>query len=619
MGRNSLTINSKITIRIENIPLILRKLEYENTNDFTDGDALADCLGDFYLHPTGHDQSGFHEFIVADGDTDEDYDTGVFVEIAVYLHEGSFYEQADDSYLSVLEIKGGRLLESQYDLEWDGQAQEVGRGELVFQREFATAPADVVEELLNSSANVASVDKSISSNSEDVDSWDAVSNWWQLDDPDWVKQRNQDWRVISKNLKRMTWSAKQIKMMKHYFMTGEDLEDARYFGLTDRFLCAPYESAEQAKQLYHLYTNVHFDQEKLIRRHQRLIGELYDGLPTVREKVRNFQTGVIGDKYQPVTAIKREKEVTLTYPPAQIVKKWSDNAKYWLESRNSGAYGIYTDQMQYLFSVLEHLDRSGETIPESFGELKEFVDFINGVVGLSPYQQEFCDTFLAEFDRDDLPNSVVSVLANCAPPLFLSDLEVAVEEQLAELEKIDLGLNQATELDELFQQVSRQSMERMPYAGLLISMGGQRSIDETPLSNTIYQYFHREAYTPGAHARTILRLDGLAGWALGIENTEELHDTREIESWLRFNSMGKPSTLTLNGYRKEVQFRAIALWYDERLRELDTGLRIYMDDMGFGDVKLVAAFTENQITKFRNLSRIHMVTFNELSEKYGCD
>lgn len=64
---------------------------------------------------------------------------------------------------------------------------------------------------------------------------------------------------------------------------------------------------------------------------------------------------------------------------------------------------------------------------------------------------------------------------------------ITVEQQLAELEQLGIGINSSCSVNDLFQMMDREEMEQMPYLLLLIALGceAERQEGSLPLSHQI--------------------------------------------------------------------------------------------------------------------------------------
>ncbi|MDJ0910201.1 MAG: hypothetical protein QNI99_13470 [Woeseiaceae bacterium] len=617
MGRDSVTVDSKILIRKTRFPAVLGALEHDRDEDLDIEGNVYQCLGDYSISLANKDDSGNFEFFVDDGDTDEDYDIEVLLRLASYLEDGSYYEQSSDEGLSVFEVQSGTVTETVYDYG-DGEQRGERLRQIVHTLEQREAADEAARELMEGLVELFG-GRTPKSSDDQPDPWEEVRTWWKLDDPAWMKQRKSDWKVLAANLRRMEWPARQIKAMRHYFLTAEDPEDRGYFSRADRLLCAPYESPEQAKLLFDIFEKYPDEQAKLIKHHQRTVASLYDGLPYVRTKVRAFQQGVIGDVYQPLTGLKRKEEILINRSAEDTVDYWCNGAERWLRGSTStypAAYGYFTDVMPYVFSALEYIDRSGESVPDSLAQLNSHIALIDGVLGLTDYQQEFCDLLLAELARPDLPGSVSESLKGCTGSPFAAAEPVRVEEQLENLVASGITVNDGVQLEDLFQHLPREAMESKPYAGLLIALGLNRSDDAAPHSDSLWWCKFEENYEPGSRAAMLMRFDGMTGGALDITDAEDFRDLRREEAWVRCKAAGKPVEISISPHRDEIEFEDIAFEYDGMLKETGSGYRIYADDMRFGDRILVGAFTEEQIGELRNLSGIRMFNFDEFAAKH---
>jgi hypothetical protein len=621
MGRDSVTVDSKIVIRADSLEAVIQALPGDQDEDIGLEDRVAHCVADYSMLPTGRNDNGSLEFFVKDGDIDEDYDIGVLLKLARFVEDGSFYEQSDDGGITVYEVQSGKLNECLYELAEEA-ADGSCRGRFISERELSLQEREEADRAAREFADAAAqlfAGASPTASGELADPWDLVKCWWKLDDPEWVKRRAIEWKGVKANLRRRGWPARSLKAMQQYFLTGEDIENSEYFRWSDRFLCAPYDSPERARQFFETMHAKRDQQEMVLSNHLPFIVYLYEGLPELEQKVRDYQLGVLGPVYRPLTQVTDGEEVTLTQEPEWIVEAWCSDARRWLNCEDheyTCAYGYFIEQVDYMFSVLEQLDHNGDPIPDELLELVNYLQLVGGVLPLTENKQAYLDRMLAEFGRKDLPASVAELLASQLESPFAAQAAISVQQQLAALIPTGIALNEAVGPEDLFQVVPRDAMESKPFAGLLVAMGHTGGKQDLPMSDALWACYPNAVYEPGVYVRMLERLQAMTGKLFDISEAEDLLDRGKSESWLRFKYAGKQVKVKLNGCVDEIHADDILFKYDQLLKKSRSGYRVYVDDMRFGMILLVGVFKKEQIEKLRKLTSIRMFNFDEFAAKY---
>ena len=197
-------------------------------------------------------------------------------------------------------------------------------------------------------------------------------------------------------MRKAGWPGRQIKCLRTCYLHGEPGEDPSYFSRSNWMLCAPYETPEQAQQLFALFDPSTC--ESLVRGHFYDLDKAYNGLPIVRAKVAAFRDGVLGSTYAPLVVEVKGKQVPLDLNPARLFDYWCGSATRFL--LGPAVYGHFAATARYYFSMLPHL----ESVPARLETLKAVVD--EGVqlkIRLGESQQELQDVLVELFASDQLP------------------------------------------------------------------------------------------------------------------------------------------------------------------------------------------------------------------------
>jgi hypothetical protein len=399
MGRNSVTVDSKILIHPDKLAPLAKALSCDPDEELEA--SVTDALLYLYMEPVGRDDADRLQFVVQDGDYDTDYDVTPFLSMAAHLQDGSFYAQHDDGGLTVYEVQDGVLSESVYEPAWNDDSDKPARGELLSKRELESIPE--VPKAVPSMQSLA--DLLFGNPAEDTaDPWDTIRHWWKLDDPDWVAQRKSEWKGVEENMKQSGCVGPFLKASKHFFLTGEDIDRSGEFPLFCRFDMAPYESAEQARELFELYDENSRDRMMLLSGHLRTICINYAGSEKVRKKVADFQLGVLGETFRPIPVIFPGQKQAEPRPVEKTVHTWCNDALRWVNKKDQEFrvdYGYFLDQIPYLISMLHYLDADGPA-PKKLIELKEYLDATSDEK-MSKFRKEFRSQMLDALNSNDVP------------------------------------------------------------------------------------------------------------------------------------------------------------------------------------------------------------------------
>lgn len=202
--------------------------------------------------------------------------------------------------------------------------------------------------------------------------------------------------MINANLRKDQWPGGEIKALRTCFLGGEPPEDFGYFSGSYWMLCAPYETPEQAQQLFALFDPATC--KRLVEGHFSSLDQVYNGLPIARTKVVAFRDGVLGSTYAPPFVEVKGEQVALDLDPARLFDDWCGRATSFL--LGPPVFGHFGATARYYFSMLPHL----EAVPARLDKLKAVVD--EGVqlgLHLGESQQALQDVLVELFASDQRP------------------------------------------------------------------------------------------------------------------------------------------------------------------------------------------------------------------------
>ncbi|MDQ7986256.1 hypothetical protein QYS36_15050 [Pseudomonas sp. G34] len=190
---------------------------------------------------------------------------------------------------------------------------------------------------------------------------------WRTDDPEWIIERKEQWRLLKKE---MQFTASQQKTFSQFFVYGEALP-AIDSGVTlnssglsggDRLFMTPYSTAEEVSDLFHEFSQG--QQLQVLTEFLRKARNI-SALPDRHEKVRLFIEGV----YLPVV-LRRELTHDLNDIYVGAIYKFMYDARRRLMSSDEEKdfYVLYAVQ---LFNELLIKVQNPESIREDIQEVMD--------------------------------------------------------------------------------------------------------------------------------------------------------------------------------------------------------------------------------------------------------
>ena len=148
--------------------------------------------------------------------------------------------------------------------------------------------------------------------------------------------------------------------------------------------------------------------------------------------------------------------------------------------------------------------------------------------------------------------SVQIALAGCAvmmvshasaeerKPMGLFDQSVSLENQLGELNKCGIVVNDGVTESDLLTFDSKKGMEKAPYAGLVEALGVE--LEREPYSaivNSLWMCDYERIEDHGAYREVLVRLELMTGSALGLTDITDYVDLEEQSAWVEFSFQGE--------------------------------------------------------------------------------
>ena len=175
-----------------------------------------------------------------------------------------------------------------------------------------------------------------------------------LDDPQWQKERKQQWMELAKSEVFADATAKYKKMLRDYFMFGIK-EPEGYLSGSLMFLYAPFQSAEQAKLVFYSGVFFHNEFDSIFKYHIFNYRSFWPMCPQYRERVEWFIEGVMGREYE-----LKEKKMNSDWikcyspePPRWVIR-YLVNVEFYFEEKPE--FNAVISAFDYFLSCLSLVD-----------------------------------------------------------------------------------------------------------------------------------------------------------------------------------------------------------------------------------------------------------------------
>lgn len=179
---------------------------------------------------------------------------------------------------------------------------------------------------------------------------------------------------------------------------------------------------------------------------------------------------------------------------------------------------------------------------------------------------------------------------------------LSVETQLQELGAAGVVLN--CSLPDLFQSYAREQLEARPYQTLIEALGGELEREPfTPLCHKLWMCDFERIEDHGSYRDVLLRLEAMHG--SGMENIHDFVDVSEEQAWVAFEQAGQSHRWTARVHNDWLDEK-ILVAYDDWLRQVSPGVRLYANVRDYGQSALLAVFSDAQFGLFRGLSKVSM-------------
>ena len=244
--------------------------------------------------------------------------------------------------------------------------------------------------------------------------------WWKVDDAAWVEQRKAEWKRLKKNWPFSEYDAVQNKALARFFVYGEEVPQSEQYKIgsafiseMDRFLLTPYGSPEEARRLFDAFSH-EADKESLLGSYVGDACTGLNGMPYVRQKVKDFAAGVIGDEYRIIEAyigppkLNRKKVIS---PLAEFFSTgYIAKAIQYIRGDDKNSYSYVVDTVPYFMSTLRYMEAHDESVTPQLEQLVQLV-MSSKEDTLNDLQRELVERLRTAFEADDAPVCIKQYLA----------------------------------------------------------------------------------------------------------------------------------------------------------------------------------------------------------------
>jgi hypothetical protein len=203
--------------------------------------------------------------------------------------------------------------------------------------------------------------------------------WWKLDDPEWVKQRKEEWRHM-RSTSMKNWSAKELKYTGKFYLTGEEPPPVTQGGgriySEMRLTLTPFTTVEEARELYFTITARERDKNKI----NTFLGNILkhgNGFSWVRPKIKACAEVMFGHEYRKIEEPESETNAHLvqTSPdPTEFSSSFCNSALLVL-NKNREYYDCIV-LVDYFVSALAYADWPAQRSNIKIDKLFQAIDTV---------------------------------------------------------------------------------------------------------------------------------------------------------------------------------------------------------------------------------------------------
>ncbi|MCG8432410.1 MAG: hypothetical protein MJA83_00085 [Gammaproteobacteria bacterium] len=197
-----------------------------------------------------------------------------------------------------------------------------------------------------------------------------IKHLWRVDDPEWLKERKEQWRYLARH-GFSDCGAAENKKYARYFVQGE--KDA-YISHSILYLLTPFDSPAMAKTVFDSELFSADDRGNLLVDFCSACMEWGAGMPWARRHVQWFIEGVLGKEYKVIEEQEYGRINTISPDPALWCNSYIVAAEEVLKGEID--YNGSLDCIDYFMSALPHANDTFHLKRRRMEELLELVDAV---------------------------------------------------------------------------------------------------------------------------------------------------------------------------------------------------------------------------------------------------
>lgn len=239
----------------------------------------------------------------------------------------------------------------------------------------------------------------------------AFNYLWHLDDPEWIKQRKVEWKLIKKNEATGCEDATEIKYVGRFYVFGEDVPERMRkpdrvirFNCGQRFAFTPFRTIEQVQEAWDGYqSHTAYDHCQILY----AAGYLWP-LEGAKERVKLLCDALYNDQY--FLVINPNNKTRKTINPRGFVRSYCRAARLYISRKQDmRLYVVYT--VDYYLKCVKH--------EEVYGDLEEeepaISDMLSTIAGadfsaLDEDRKQFCEEMMDRIKSDSGPTYLKEAL-----------------------------------------------------------------------------------------------------------------------------------------------------------------------------------------------------------------
>ena len=184
---------------------------------------------------------------------------------------------------------------------------------------------------------------------------ESIKHLWKTDDPEWVQQRKDEWKVLRSTIYSDESREDQKECAKYYVFGERNFRV--YIPGSNIYELTPHATPEEAKEVFYCGL-IDYMNKKRILSFGNALG-LYStlvGIPWAKVYGKNILRGILGSSYRKIEVSDRNSKVVriVSPDPTRGVLQYLHSASRFLESERE--YDPVIDYYEYFLSLFSYAD-----------------------------------------------------------------------------------------------------------------------------------------------------------------------------------------------------------------------------------------------------------------------